>query len=288
MMDLLRTIRRRKFDIVISGAHANSVRVPIFAFFSGARTRIGAGSERLSFLYNRRVDVRADAHYFERYRSLLSGAGVEIEPEGYRPAIQPPIEAKESAMRIWKEAGLSGSQLVVGMASGADLNPRGRWKPYLKRWTTEGYAEVAKWAAQELGARVVMVGTREEARLADEIASISGVPVVNLCGKTGLGELQWLVSKCNVFVSNDTGTMHMAGAMGTRLLALLGPTSPDYCRPPGEAHHIVQGQAPCSPCYPHPTCNLERCRAMDNIAASQVIDGISCLLQARELQSVHG
>ena len=275
---LLRELRRRKFDVVISGAHPDSPRIPLFAFLSGIPIRIGSNSERLSFLYNRRVDIQADAHYFDRYRLLLSAIGIHVPLHEYRPTLEPPLEARESAMRIWHEAGLTGSEVVIGMASGADVNPRGSWMPYLKRWNTEGYAKVAVWATRKLAARVVMFGGVQEAGLASEIASISGVPVVNLCGKTGLGELQWLIRKCSAVVSNDTGIMHMAGALGTQVVALFGPTSPDSFRPPGKLQSIVQGSAPCSPCYPHPTCGLETCHAMNSISASQVIDGISSLL----------
>jgi len=279
---LFRVIRSRRFDVAISGAHPNSTRVPLFAFVSGAKITIGANFERLSFLYTRRVHVRADAHYFDRYCLLLAGAGVVMTPEQYRPTLQPPLAARDSAIFRWSQAGLDKFGPVVGIASGADINSRGKWKPSLKRWSNEGYAEVAKWATRELGARVVMFGGPDEVCLAADIANISGVPIINFCGKTQLGELQWMISRCSALVANDTGIMHLAGALGTPVVALFGPTDPYSFKAPGGRHRVVQGHAHCSPCYPRPTCELQTCVAMANISPSQVIDSISHLLCAHK------
>ena len=122
---------------------------------------------------------------------------------------------------------------------------------------------------------VVMIGSGAESPLAEEIARLSGVAVVNFCGKTSLKELQWIIAKCSAIVSNDTGTMHLAGALGTQVLSLFGPTSSESFRPPGGQSRVIQGQAPCAPCYPYPTCGLKTCRAMDDISVPQVIDHLS-------------
>jgi heptosyltransferase-2 len=281
LLRLLWALRRRRFDVVISGAHPDSVRVPLFAFLCGRKLRIGANSERLRFLYNRQVEVTADAHYFDRYRLLLGGAGINLSLEEYRPTLAPPADAKEAAMQLWAKAGLSRHKVVIGLASGADVNSRGQWKPHLKRWDNQGYAQVARWATEALNAQVVMFGGPGEAALGDEIAAISGVSVVNMCGKTTLRQLQWLIRECDAFVSNDTGIMHMAGALGTPVVALFGPTSPASFRPPGDLQHVVEGHAPCSPCYPRPACDLTTCSAMHSILAPQVIDGISNLMGAK-------
>jgi len=283
LLRLLSALRRRKFEVVISGAHPNSLRVPLLAYLCCRKTRIGANSERLSFLFNRTVNVRTDAHAFERYRQLLTAVGIQMPFEEYVPTLEPPREARDSAMQLWTEAGLDQAECVVGMASGADLNRRGRWVASLKRWKIEGYAEVATWAAKNAGARLVMFGTPEEAPLAAAIASTSGVPIVNLCvEKNGVPELQWLLRKCAAFVSNDTGTMHMAAALGTPVVALFGPTSPASCGPLGTLSHTLCGQAPCSPCFPHPTCDLTHCLAMENISSQQVIECLSSILVARK------
>jgi lipopolysaccharide heptosyltransferase II len=282
LLRLLSALRRRRFDVVISGAHPNSLRVSLLAYLCGRKTRIGANSERLSFLFNRTVNVQPNAHAVERFRQLLAAVGIRMSFEEYFPTLEPPRDARDSAMQLWMEAGLDQAECVIGMASGADLNPRGRWVPSLKRWKIEGYAEVAAWATKEVRARVVMFGAPGEAPLAAAIAATAGVPIVNLCGKTGIPDLQWLLRKCTAFVSNDTGTMHMAAALGTPVVALFGPTSRESFGPLGDLSRTLQGWAPCSPCYPHPTCDLRGCLAMENISSRQVIECLSSILAARE------
>ena len=214
----------------------------------------------------------------ERYQQLLVGAGIEVADIHFRPSLEPPAEAKESAARLWREAGLRSVDRVVGLASGADCNRRGKWIPSLKRWSTQGYAEVVRWLVQEAHVRVVMFGDKEEARIADEIAALGGADVISFCGKTSLGELQWLIRSCAVLVCNDTGTMHLAAALGTPVVALFGPTSPTTFGPLGEEHRVIQGRAHCSPCWPHPTCDLRGCIAMDAITPSTVIDCLAEIL----------
>ena len=282
LLRLLSALRRRRFEVVISGAHPNSLRVPLLVYLCGRKTRIGANSERLSFLFSRIVNVRTNAHAFERYRQLLTAVGIQMSFEEYFPTLEPPCEARDSAVQLWTEAGLDQAECVVGMASGADLNLRGRWVPSLKRWKIERYAEVAAWAAKEVRARVVMFGAPEEAPLATAIAATAGVPIVNLCGKTGIPETQWLLRKCTAFVCNDTGTMHMAAALGTPVVALFGPTSHESFGPLGDLNRTLQGQAFCSPCFPYPTCDLRGCLAMENISSLQVIECLSSILAARK------
>jgi ADP-heptose:LPS heptosyltransferase len=278
LFDFLRRIRQYKFDVVVSGAHPDSPRIPLVAALSGAKIRIGARAERLSFLYNRPLDIRTDSHAYERFRSLLTGLGVHLSPDQYLPAFQPTQTGKEGAAKLWAEAGLDRSSIVIGLASGADTNSRGPWKPYLKRWRPERYAELARWISEELRGQAVMFGGTEERVLAEQIATTAGVPIVDFCGKAGIQELAWLLQMCTALVTNDTGVMHLAAAVGTPVIALFGPTSPLGFAPTGAL--VVQGKIHCSPCYPYPTCDLKGCGAMDDISAARVKDSLRTTLSS--------
>ncbi len=282
LLNLLRNIRRTKYDIVLSGAHLNSIRVPLFSALSGAKIRAGAKMERFSFLYNVTIDVRTDAHAYERFRRLLIAVGVEMSAREYIPHLRRAPEVHDSAMALWDQAKVGDGQPVVGIVSGADTINRGPWRPYLKRWSSERYAEVVQWLVKEVGAKVVMFGGKDESELAQQIAERAGVPLVSFCGRTNIQELAWLVNKCTILITNDTGVMHLTAAAGTPLLMLFGPTDSDTVAPIGEQHRIVQGRASCSPCYPFPTCNLARCAAMDDISIEQVKAVVMDLLNVGE------
>jgi len=278
LLEFLRRIRRYKFDVAVSGAHPDTPRIPLVAALSGAKIRIGARAERLSFLYNRPLDIRTDSHAYERFRALLTGLGVNLSRDQYLPAVQPSQIGQDGAARLWNEAGLDRSSIVIGLASGADTNSRGPWKPYLKRWKPERYAELARWITEEICGQTVMFGGQEERVLAEQIATTAGVPIVDFCGKTGIHELPWLLQMCTALVTNDTGVMHLAAAVGTPVVALFGPTSPLGFAPAGAS--VVQGKIHCSPCYPHPTCDLKGCGAMDDISTARVKDSLLTTLSS--------
>jgi ADP-heptose:LPS heptosyltransferase len=278
LLDFLHRLRRYKFDVAVSGAHPDSPRIPLVTALSGAKIRIGAKTERLSFLYNRLLDIRTDSHAYERFRLLLTGLGIDLSPDQYQPAVQPSPSGQGGAAKLWAEAGLDKSSIVIGLASGADTNSRGPWKPYLKRWKPERYAELVRWITQEAGGQAVMFGGPEERALAEQITATAGVPIVDFCGKTGIQELPWLLQMCTALVTNDTGVMHMAAAVGTPVVALFGPTSPLGFAPTGAL--VVQGKIHCSPCYPYPTCDLKGCGAMDDISVARVKDSLMTTLNS--------
>lgn len=280
----LRKLREQRFDMVVSGGHANSWRVPLLSLMSGAKIRIGASSERLSHCYNYRASIPRGVHTVEKYRLMLASLGIEVPPDRFRPRLRVPDEAKESAARLWKEVGLATSDRVIAIASGADSNHRGRWRPTLKRWREGNYARVVRWLVEDAGMQVAIVGVREEADLAREIASHAGVEIANLCGRTSVGELQWMLQNCVALLTNDTGTGHLAAALGTPVVSLFGPTSATSFGRTGQLQYTIQGEAPCAPCFPHPTCDLRACLAMDAIQPSEVIHSLEHLLHRVTMQ----
>lgn len=268
---VLLSLRKMRPAVVISRAQAASFRVPLLALFSGARVRVGANFEKCSFLYNRIVQIDPGANVVHKYRRLLSGVGINMPLDEAMPELSPPACSQETASYLWKQAGLDSHKRVIGIASGADTIVRGNWNPSLKRWNVEGYAQVVKRINSELRCEVVMFGTTAERSIGEDIRTRADIPLVNLCGKTTVGELQWMLKWCAVLVCNDTGAMHLAAALGTPTVSLFGPTNPIVFAPLGNHHRVVQGHAPCSPCNSKPTCDLTACLAMDAIRPEEVI-----------------
>jgi ADP-heptose:LPS heptosyltransferase len=291
VLRLVRLVRRRRCRVVISGAHYHSVRVPLLALCTGATLRIGTSSERLRWAYNSRVEVQQDVHSATRYLQLLKGLGVTA-PHSPRVELTPSKGSEASARQLWHRLDLTDAT-VVGIASGADVNQRSGWQPRLKKWTVAGYARVTQWLVSTARVRVVAFGTADEAEWAVRVSALANVPVASLCGKTSVDEMMWLLRCCAVVICNDTGTMHLSAAVGTPVVALFGPTDPAVFGPrtaQGESYglqeQVIQGKAPCAPCYPHPTCQLARCVAMESISSEDVIRRVSIRLCANHGASV--
>ena len=118
-------------------------------------------------------------------------------------------------------------------------------------------------------------------KLCNEIANQAGVPVMNLAGKTTLRELMVLLKLCRVLLTNDSGPMHVAAALGTPVVVPFGSTSPELTGPglPGSTDHfLLKSNVPCSPCFRR-TCPIDF-RCMTRITVAQVVEAALCALKS--------
>ncbi len=159
----------------------------------------------------------------------------------------------------------------IAVCPGAEYGPA-------KRWLPESYAEVMKTLGRERECEWFIVGTAKDRVVADQIVASAGdVPrVENLCGRTTLAELIALLRSCDVLVTNDTGTMHLAALLGTRTVSIFGSTEPQLTGPLGSGHMILRKRVECSPCF------LRECpidfRCMKAIEAREVIAAVRKVL----------
>src|SRR5262249_21673652 len=150
---------------------------------------------------------------------------------------------------------------IIGISPGASFGTA-------KRWPAARFAETARRLHKESGAISVFFGAPSEQTLAAEVMALAGIPAVSLAGKTSLAEFIHLVPVCELFLTNDTGTMHVAAALGVPTLAIFGPTNEQETRPLGSCVEIVTGEAFCRP------CKLRHCpidhRCMTSVSVDRV------------------
>jgi len=153
------------------------------------------------------------------------------------------------------------------------INPNAAWPT--KRWTLEGFARVADGVA-EMGYLPVLVGGPSEKEISGEVIRNSKAEVWDLTGETTLQDLAVLLSRSKVVVSNDSGPMHMANAVGTPVVPIFGPTDPGRCGPWLGKVEPIQAKIDCSKCYKkqctHMTC-------MRKIEPSDVLDSIQACIR---------
>jgi heptosyltransferase-2 len=122
-------------------------------------------------------------------------------------------------------------------------------------------------------------GTEADRHVGEQLVGLSGGAILNLAGKSSLRQLMALLKICRVLLTNDSGPMHVAAALGTPVVAPFGSTSPDLTAP-GELgdprHHLLTGGAPCSPCFRR-TCPIDF-RCMTTITVDQVVAAVLAAL----------
>lgn len=294
-----RRLRRGRFDLAV--VFPNSPRSALEVWFSGAIRRVGyARSWRCLFLTDAiptrpderpmrkrgadevrslvaappsgRAELPHQVHHIHQYLHLIGALGGSAEPAA------PRLHVASSEYAAARSRLGPGATTWIGLNAGAEYGPA-------KRWPKERFITVAKRLAEVPGCGLVLFGGKGDADLAGEIEAavrhqLPSAPLANLSGKTSLRELCALMAMCRVVVTNDTGPMHVAAAVGATVVVPFGSTSSEMTGPglPGEGRHVfLRASVPCAPCF------LRECpidfRCMQGIGESAVMDAVSGILR---------
>ena len=199
------------------------------------------------------VRGRSQVYY---YRAMLAAVGLKVSATPDASLSCPPEWASRG------EAILGDGGPWIGLNPGASYGTA-------KRWLPERYAAVGDTLARRHGARVAIVGGAGERALGESIAFGMRAPARVLCGETGLAELAGVLTRLRVLVTNDSGPMHVAAALGVPVVAVFGPTDDAETGPVGDTHRIVREPVHCSPCKLR-ECPIDH-RCMTRIGADRVI-----------------
>ncbi|MFC1590831.1 lipopolysaccharide heptosyltransferase II [Candidatus Omnitrophota bacterium] len=269
---LVAELRKKNFDTAFV-LHRSFTKA-LLVFLAGVKERIGyATKNRQRILTGIAEEPPPGIHKVEYFlnilktgdnRSALSG---DIKYEFY-----PGRRDDDHIVSLLKSKGLKGGERFCV------LNPGGNWDP--KRWPRENFAQAADAIAGEFGLKIVITGAKKDIRLAEAISSVMKEPPVIVCGDTTLGQLGALMKRADLVIANDTGPMHIAVAMGSRVIALFGPTSPEITGPYGKGiYKVVSKHSGCEvPCY-DVTCQDNRC--MSAIKVEDVLSAARELLKGR-------
>jgi lipopolysaccharide heptosyltransferase II len=210
---------------------------------------------------------RGRVHHIAYYQALVRGLGIETGDAMPRIAARP--QTRENADALLGTHGVPAGATLVGFAPGAAYG-------HAKRWPPDRIAAVIA-GLRARGAAAVLVGAaadRDTAR-AIESALPPGTPVVDLVGRTTLRQLVGVVARCAAFVSNDSGAMHVAAALGVPLTAIFGPTDERVTSPGGRADvvDVIARDVFCRPCLLR-ECPIDH-RCMKRIDVDTVLQSIA-------------
>ena len=212
-------------------------------------------------------------HQVEYYLALVRGLGIDAPDRANAiPAMQPSPAARARADALLAAAGVEPGSTIVGFAPGAAYGQAKRWPP-------DRVAQVIA-ALTRQGVVAVLVGARADRPTARAIESTlpPGTRVVDLIGRTSLRELVGVVARCAAFVSNDSGAMHVAAALGVPLTAIFGPTDERATAPAGQADVILRDVF-CRPCMLR-DCPIDH-RCMKRIDVDSVLTSVTAHLASR-------
>lgn len=261
-----RALAREGYDASI--VLPNSWKSALLPCFAGIPQRIGFKGEARRGLLNRihTLDETALPQLAQRYALLAEDVGTAM-PE---PLTAPRLEVDAASVRTTLATlGLAASPAPVVFCPGAEYGPA-------KRWPAAHFAALARRLGQT-DFPVWIVGSAKDAAIGAEIEQLSGGACKNLCGKTNLAQAIDLLSCARLVVSNDSGLMHVAAALGRPLVALYGSSSPAYTPPLSPQARILSLGLECSPCFQR-ECPLGHFKCLNDLLPEHVFGEIQRVL----------
>jgi heptosyltransferase-2 len=259
------TLRTQRFDGAI--LLQNAFDAALIAWLADIPERIGYDRDARGRLLTRAIAVpepgEIPRHERFYYLELLRRAGlIERFPVSSEIRLDQLDAARDAGAIGLKLLGMTGT--VVGVSPGAAYGNA-------KRWLPERFAESARQVAATLDAGVVVFGSAGERELCETVMQDlrrAGVQARNVAGETSLGDFINLTSACRVFLTNDSGAMHVASAAGVPTLAVFGATDDVTTGPTGALARVVREHAECSPCLLR-ECPIDH-RCMTRVSADRV------------------
>ena len=277
----VRALREGKFDLGV--LFPNSFRSAWMLRRAGVPERWGIARSARGFLLTRKSDKRLSRqdrasgegrHHADYYRALVRGLGVDCDDRP--PSLKASPASQASAATLLSRARVAGDARLIGVAPGAAYGQAKQWPP-------ARMAGVIARLVREHDATCLLLGATHDRSAAREIESWlrSHAPdtqsrVLDFIGRTDLGSLVGLAAMCRVFVSNDSGAMHVAAALGPPIVAMFGPTDERATRPLAVAN-VLTADVFCRPCHLR-DCPIDH-RCMKRISAETVFAAVSQHLQ---------
>ena len=260
-------LRQRHFELVL--LLPNSFRTALISRLAGIPHRVGYVADGRGPLLTVGVcrPSGTSAHQADSYLGLLRALKWDAwsRPTGF---LLPPGSDAETE-KLLAESGLPSHAPVIGITPGASYGTA-------KRWPAERFAEAADLLADRLGTAALLFGSPREASLTRAIRERMRGVAIDFGGRTTLTELAGLLSRCALLLTNDTGTMHLASALGIPCVALFGPTDPRRTGPLGSGHQVLHDPPACSPCR-YRNCPIDH-RCMQGLDVERVVAAAEALL----------
>ncbi len=256
--NLGRSLRAAAYDLAL--VLPNSWKSALIPWFAGIPRRSGFRGEARWGLLNdlRQLDAQVLPQMVQRFAALALPEGAALPAELPRPAL---TSTASQQRQLLDRLGLAVGKPAIAFCPGAEYGPA-------KRWPEAHFAALARMLAAR-GCAVWLVGSPKDHAVAATIAAASGGVCINLCGRTDIAEAADLLAAARLVVTNDSGLMHVAAAVGRPVIALYGSSSPQFTPPLMDGARIMSLDLECSPCFRR-ECPLGHFRCLNDLAPERV------------------
>lgn len=267
-------IRRQKFDLLVDFEQfaRNSA---IISYLSGVPRRVGFNTEgqMREGIYNLQVKYNNDQHMVKTFFDLVRAFGCKVSNE-YK--LIPPCFSARDKESVEKFLSNKVPNILIGVHAGTGPNAT------VRRWPVEKFAKLSDLLIEKFNAAIVFTGSRKERDSVDNILGKMKNKALNSAGIFNIPQLSCLISKCDLFISSDTGPLHLAAALEVPTVSFYGPNTPKIYGPWGKNHVVFYKNLSCSPCITNFNTKLVKCdnpRCILEIGVDEAFDGIADILK---------
>ena len=280
----LKRMKMRNFDLCIDlslnsqyGFYLKNLKIPL---------RVGFNFKKRGRFLTHSIDIEGyeGKHIVEHYLDIIRFLNIEIKDTNLDFYLN--LQDERWAQDFWRKE-FSPDDVIVGVcpAGGESWGSQSS----LKHWEVEKFASLIERINKELQAKIILFSSSKERRISNQIKYLlEDTPLVDLSGKTSLGQFAALIKKCNLFLSNDGGPIHIAVSLGVSTVSIFGPVDEKVYGPypSSEKHIVIKKDFPCRPCYKKfklPSCPYFR-RCLTSIGVNDVFGAVKELLGRQKEQ----
>lgn len=256
---LIFKLYRMRYDIIIISPISDSIKLNFLGRIINARILLGFSNRQISFLTHR-LCVKKNKHKVKQWEQLF-----KLMDPSFKITLKPDLllACKQYGLKILSEEDLN----IFTTHKIAVIHAGCKNKVVFKQWPIDKYNNIIK-KLLSCSYEIILIGDEEERNnYAKHI--IKDSKIFNLAGKLSIPQAILIISKCSLFISGDSGMMHIASCLGVNMVSIFGPTDPQFTGPfmRGENCIIVRSELNCAPCYFHGGVNCREYKCMQEISS---------------------
>jgi heptosyltransferase-2 len=272
--NIIPRLRKEKYEMAIISSGTNPFKSGTLCYLSNIPYRVA----EKNFWCTICIKKQENEHYLDHNLKLAEAIGCSVADKSMK--IWFDDDALKYKKDLIKSHDLKNKQLIIGVHPGSEE------RLSFKRWPIEKYGALLNLIHKKHKAFFIIFGGPDEISLSKKLVNLVNFQPLNLVGKTTVLKAATSISLCHLFISNDSGLMHLATAFNIPVIAIYGPSQYIKSSPYGRNHIIIRHDLPCSPCYDNKPITCKSMQCLKKISVEEVMEAVDNKIKKLKLETL--